>query len=79
MDETELVLLAWVRDACTSGEALRIRIDSGLSQGEITEAVDVAVPTISRWENGERSPRGDAALRYARLLKRLRRAKAVSQ
>lgn len=75
--EAELLLLAWVRDACATGEALRVRVDSGLSQGEIAAVVPATVPSISRWENGERVPRGDAALAYARVLKRLRRAKAA--
>lgn len=74
--DTELLLLAWVRQACTDGEALRIRVDSGLSQSEVGDSIGVTVPAISRWENGERAPRGDVALAYGRLLRRLQRAKA---
>jgi DNA-binding transcriptional regulator YiaG len=40
--------------------------------GEVARGVGVAVATVSRWEAGQRIPRGAAALRYGELLESLR-------
>jgi DNA-binding transcriptional regulator YiaG len=66
-----LVRLADVREAARSGEARRLRLSAGLSLGEVAREIRVAVPTVLRWETGERRPRGKAALRYGRLLEQL--------
>lgn len=51
------------------GRAIRLAADASLS--EVGEAVGVSGPTISRWENGKRRPRGDRAVRYAQVLDQL--------
>lgn len=69
---TKLIRLADVRVAARNGEARRLRLAAGLSLREVAREVGVAVPTVLRWETGERQPRGNAALRYARLLEALK-------
>ena len=73
---TELVRLADVRDAARSGEARRLRVAAELSLAEVARAVGVAVPTVLRWERGERTPRGKPAIRYAKLLEALEKREA---
>lgn len=48
-----------------------IRAQAGLSLADIATPVGVSPTTILRWERGERSPHGEAALRYADLLDQL--------
>jgi transcriptional regulator with XRE-family HTH domain len=57
-----------VRDLVASGQAREIRVAARLSQSEIAEACGVVPSAVSRWEAGERLPRGRAAHAYARLL-----------
>jgi len=71
MNNTDLVRLAAVRSLADSGRARSIRRAAGISLQEVANVVGVRASTISRWESGQRVPRGDAALRYARLLHRL--------
>jgi transcriptional regulator with XRE-family HTH domain len=66
-----LDLLASVRALAKSGEARRRREAAGFSLSEIGAVCRVDQSTIWRWETGRRKPRGDAALRYARVLERL--------
>jgi hypothetical protein len=68
---TQALALANVRALCASGVARRIRTASGLSLPEVSRATGAAVSTIWRWENAERTPRGDPAIRYGELLDRL--------
>lgn len=63
--------LAVARRLAANGEARRLRVASGLSLGDIARDVGVGVSTVSRWETGQRSPRGEAALRYAGVLAEL--------
>lgn len=63
--------LAEVREMCASGRARRIRQAAKLSLSEVAEDLGVTFVTISRWELGKRSPRGEAALQYLDLLQRL--------
>jgi DNA-binding transcriptional regulator YiaG len=51
--------------------ARAVRTEAQLSQAELAAAIDVNGSTISRWENGNRQPRGSAAVRYQDLLSRL--------
>lgn len=72
MNGAELVDLAKVRGLVRSGNARYIRLARGLSVGEVARGVGVAKATVSRWEAGQRIPRGAAALRYGQLLESLR-------
>lgn len=64
----DLLALSMVREACTNGEARRIRERHLLSVNEVAHAVGAAPSTLSRWERGQRAPKGEAARRYARFL-----------
>jgi len=70
---SRIVELVRVRRLARTGEARRIRLQSGLSLAEIADAVGVSVGAVSRWENGQRRPTGDRALVYADLLGQLQR------
>lgn len=71
MDRKDTVALAKLRGLMASGEAREIRLAAGLSLGEAGAAVGTAAATIHRWENLQRKPHGDVAVRYARLLQLL--------
>lgn len=57
----------------TPGAVRAIREAAGLSQVELAAALKVTQTAVSRWERGDRVPRGQAAQDYARLLDRLNR------
>jgi DNA-binding transcriptional regulator YiaG len=63
-----------LRERTASGQAREIRMAARLTQSDIARSVGVHFSTLSRWESGERLPRGDAALRYGALLDRLAKA-----
>jgi DNA-binding transcriptional regulator YiaG len=65
---TQLETLVWLRRAIASGEARRLRIRSGVSQGAIAKTVGVTAASVSRWERGLRRPRGEVAELYVRAL-----------
>jgi len=69
----EVQKLVAVRQMCANGEARRIRQTANLTLAEIGGDVLVTPTTVQRWETGQRSPRGEQALRYYRTLARLRR------
>ncbi len=71
MTHHDLQALTTMRAALTSGEAEALRRRAGLSRAELGAAVGVSREAVQKWELGDRIPRGDAALRYARLLARL--------
>ncbi len=48
---------------------LRVRV--GLSQGDLARALNVARPTICRWESGARDPGRQHLAAYLELLNRL--------
>jgi DNA-binding transcriptional regulator YiaG len=73
---TKAERLQALRALTTSGKAREIREDAHLSLSDIARSVGAHYSTVSRWESGQRLPRGEAALRYAALLDRL--AKAVA-
>lgn len=75
MTPNDLIDLADARRAALDGSARAIRLSAGLSETEVGGAAGVAGPTISRWERGLRQPRGLAAVRWIRLLRRLERSK----
>ena len=63
--------LARLRFLTKSGEARTIREAAQLALSDIAQSIDADPSSVGRWERGERLPRGDVALRYARLLERL--------
>ncbi|MEU8550250.1 helix-turn-helix transcriptional regulator [Streptomyces roseoverticillatus] len=71
MIRTDILQLAWVRDAALSGTARQARTEAHLTLSEIAELCEVDPSTVWRWEQGMRAPRGEAALRYARVLQAL--------
>ncbi len=73
MQRNEVLCLARLRVAVASGEAQTLRRQSGLTQEQLGEALGVTGAAISRWEAGDRQPRGAAALAYALLLEDLRK------
>ncbi|MFJ2631096.1 helix-turn-helix domain-containing protein [Streptomyces sp. NPDC087422] len=72
MAQAQILRLAWVRAAVSSGEARRLRESARLSISEVASACGVDQSTVWRWERGTRSPRGDKALRYGELIESLR-------
>ncbi len=71
MTHEQLVEIAKVRALARSGAARSIRLAAGLSLSETAAPIHVSPTTVYRWEVGQRSPRGEAALRYADLLRSL--------
>lgn len=55
----------------STGAAKAIRQSAGVSLAEVAADVGVTRSCVHRWERGVRRPRGDAALRYLRLLEEL--------
>lgn len=66
--------LALVRELAADGTARRIRIAARLSLYDIARDLGVKAGTVSRWETGKRTPRGEAALRWAQLLNEIMEA-----
>lgn len=71
MDTDDVLVLSRVRRLTTTGAARSIRLAAGLSEAEVGAAVGTSAPTVSRWERGERAPRGELGVAYGRLLDRL--------
>ena len=51
--------------------ARAVRQAAGATQSRVAEALGVHRLTVSRWETGERRPRGEMRARYASLLAEL--------
>jgi DNA-binding transcriptional regulator YiaG len=64
-----VILLVEARRAAEDGRARALREAAGLSQGEVARAASVSPATVSRWEGRLRKPSGDAAIRWARILR----------
>lgn len=73
MNTEALAELAETRTLVRSGAARPIRLNAGLSLGEVAKSIGVSPATILRWETGERVPHGEAAVAYGRLLYALTR------
>jgi DNA-binding transcriptional regulator YiaG len=71
--DQELELRAWL----TSGRAIGIRKDAGLSRSSVARDLNVAESALWRWEHGHRIPRGLHAAAYYRLLNKLARVPAA--
>lgn len=72
--EAEALRLSSLRHLAESGRARQLRLNAQLSLPEVGAACGVSHVCISRWERGERRPRGAPALRYAALLDALAKA-----
>lgn len=61
-------------------ERRRLREQAGLSQADIAGEFpgQVHPETVSRWERGERTPRGELLVKYVELLDDLRNALDVA-
>jgi DNA-binding transcriptional regulator YiaG len=70
--------LTHLRELTQSGEARAIRERARLALSDIGQSIGADPSAVGRWERGERLPRGDVALRYARLLERLSKASVRS-
>jgi transcriptional regulator with XRE-family HTH domain len=64
----DTISLAQARSFTRSGAARAVRVAAGLSLREMAEPLGVAPSTVLRWERCERSPRGEKALAYKKLL-----------
>jgi transcriptional regulator with XRE-family HTH domain len=71
MNRADVLRLVRLREDIATGAAKRRRLDAGLSNSEVGAVVGVDQSTVSRWENGTRTPRGAAAVKYARFLETL--------
>ncbi len=69
MSENDVLLIVESRRALKDGRARQLC--ASLSHAEIAGACKVTPPAVTRWLNGERVPRGEAARRFARLLANL--------
>ena len=63
-----------LRRLLESGAAKALRLGAGVSLRAVAADARVAPSTVSRWERGLRSPRGQGAHRYLRTLDRLTKA-----
>jgi transcriptional regulator with XRE-family HTH domain len=81
VNENEALLVAAARRAAEDGSARQIRLAAGLSQAEVALVCHVTAQAVTRWESTDperrRSPKGEPAVRYARLLDRLKRSPSV--
>ncbi len=68
MDTHDALVLARGRQWAADGTARAIREFARLSQRDVGGTVGVSHGAICLWELGQRVPRGEAGLRYARLL-----------
>ena len=69
--------LSHLRTLTKSGEARTIREDARLALSDIAQSIGADPSSVGRWERGECLPRGEVALRYARLLEHLAKAQAA--
>jgi DNA-binding transcriptional regulator YiaG len=67
----DTVAIAEARVRVARGDLAEIRRLTGLSQEAIGRAVGAARPTVLRWEQGQRRPTGEAAVRLAQLMREL--------
>lgn len=63
--------IAVARRLAANGTARQIRLAAGLSLYDVARDVGVRAGTVSRWETAQRVPRGEAAVRWAELLRDL--------
>jgi DNA-binding XRE family transcriptional regulator len=68
---TDVEELSRLRSFLRSGAGRQVRLARGASLRELSRDAGVSPTTILRWETGERTPRGQGALRYWLLLQSL--------
>lgn len=68
MRNEDLLRIAQLRESCSSGEVRAWRVRSRLSQAELAQLLGVSSPAVSRWETGQRTPRGAVALKLASIM-----------
>lgn len=64
--------LAEVRRLCRTGLAKHLRLVNELSLAEVAAPIGVSPSSVWRWERGERTPRGEDAVRYLDVLESLK-------
>jgi len=67
-------LVSEVREALglpAPGVAKAIRVSAGVSQERLAEEIGCHRVTLARYEGGQRAPRGELRVRYARTLRQL--------
>jgi DNA-binding transcriptional regulator YiaG len=69
MPDLDAIITA--RRAAKSGLGRALRRASHLTQSEIGGECGVSGACVSRWESGDRMPRGAPAVKYGELLARL--------
>ncbi len=69
-DQRDLLLLTAARYART-GEGKRIRAQANVQQQDMARRVGITANGLYRWEQGQRRPHGDAAVRWVQQLSRL--------
>lgn len=52
-------------------DARQLRLSAGIGLARMADAVGVSRVTLAAWESGERRPRGEHRLQYARTLAEL--------
>lgn len=62
------VWIARARRLASSAEGRELRTRAGLSLADVAAVADVTPAAVHAWENARYLPRGEHAVRYARLL-----------
>jgi transcriptional regulator with XRE-family HTH domain len=73
MDVPTLTAIAANHQRGLDGSARAIRLRAGWTLARMARQLGVHESAVGRWENGRRQPRGDVALRWARLVDELER------
>lgn len=76
---TKAERLSAVRRRAASGEARTIRQAARLTLEDVGSAIGTHHTTVARWERGERTPTGTAAIKYGQLLDRLSASLVVEE
>jgi transcriptional regulator with XRE-family HTH domain len=76
MTAEQIILLGIAARRAEDGSGRRIREQANVPMRFVAQNIGVQEATISRWEKGQRRPRGEAAMKWAALLDKLERANA---
>ena len=71
MRQSDLTTIARTRAELLSGDARRARKAAGVSAAEVARIIRVSRATVSDWEWGRKTPTGEHALAYGKLLRQL--------